>query len=140
VPSPPSLAASLKELEQRLAAGKVGPETATAGRQMGALFFDPAGADFTAWINHFSDEVYRNWIVPQAALFGLHGHVDIAFSLDRSGAIRQLTVLKSSGTPALDRAAVNALRGSRFLPLPADYGPPEVTMEVTFFYSEGPRG
>jgi protein TonB len=138
--SAPSLASSLRNLEERLAAGKVGPERATAGRQMGPLFFDEAGADFTAWINHFSDEVYRNWIVPQAALLGLRGHVDITFTVDRGGAITRLNVLKSSGTPALDRAAVNALRGSRFLPLPADYGPPEVTMEVTFFYGEGPRG
>ena len=43
-----------------------------AGRrqQMGPLFFDPEGADFTGWINHFKNEVYRNWIVPQAVLLG----------------------------------------------------------------------
>ena len=39
-------------------------------QQMGPLFFDPEGADFTAWINHCKNEVYRNWIVPQPALFG----------------------------------------------------------------------
>jgi protein TonB len=139
-PSSPSLASSLKELEQRLASGAVGAQTGAAGRQMGPLFFDPAGADFTSWINQFKNEVYRNWIVPQAALFGFRGHVDIVFTVGRNGAIQRLEVQKSSGTPALDRAAVNALRGGRFLALPADYGPPEVTMEVTFFYGEGPLG
>jgi periplasmic protein TonB len=138
----PSVASSLRELEKRLAAqGPVGTESGVAGRQMGPLFFDPAGADFTAWLNHFKNEVYRNWIVPQAALFGFRrGHVDITFTVGRDGTIRRLEVQKSSGTPALDRAAVNALRGGRLLPLPTDYGPPEVTMEVTFFYGEGPRG
>ena len=38
------------------------------GQQMGPLFFDPEGADFTVWINHFKNEVYRNWLVPQAVL------------------------------------------------------------------------
>jgi TonB family protein len=45
-------------------------------RQMGPLAFDPEGADFTPWINHFKEEIYRNWILPRAAEFGfrqLHG-------------------------------------------------------------------
>jgi TonB family protein len=138
----PSLTASIRDLEQRLNLGQLGARSGAAGRTMGPLFFDPEGADFTAWLNHFKDEVYRNWIVPQAAQFGYsRGHVDIQFVVVRNGAIGELNILKSSGTPALDRAAVNALRGSRFLPLPADYGPAQVTMQVTFDYGgEGPRG
>lgn len=38
------------------------------------------------WINHFKGEVYRNWIVPQPALLGLQGQVDIAFTVERDGA------------------------------------------------------
>ena len=37
-------------------------------------------------------------------------------------------------------AAQNALSGSRWMPLPDDYGPPRVTMQVTFFYNEAPQG
>ena len=107
---------------------------------MGPLFFDPEGADFTVWINHFKNEVYRNWIVPQAALLGFRGHVDLEFSVERDGTLTDLKMLKSSGTPALDRAAANALMGSRLLPLPRDFGPPRVTMQVTFFYNQGPQG
>jgi len=138
--SRPSLAESLRNLEQRL--GDVGPrgiESGT-GQQMGPLFFDPQGADFTSWINHFKNEVYRNWIVPQAALLGFRGHVDLEFSVERDGTLANLRMLKSSGTPALDRAAANALLGSRLLPLPRDFGPPRVTMQVTFFYNQGPQG
>ena len=136
----PTLAESLRNLEQRL--GEVGPrgiESGT-GQQMGPLFFDPEGADFTVWINHFKNEVYRNWIVPQAALLGFRGHVDLEFSVERDGTLTDLKMLKSSGTPALDRAAANALMGSRLLPLPRDFGPPRVTMQVTFFYNQGPQG
>jgi TonB family protein len=48
-----------------------------------------------------------------------------------------LRVTRSSGTDALDRAAANALVSSRFLPLPTDFGPPTVTMYVTFLYNVG---
>ena len=105
---------------------------------MGPLFFDPLGADFTAWINHFKNEVYRNWVVPQSALMGLGGRVDIRFVVARDGSMTELTLVRGAGTDALDRAAANALRGSQFKPLPADYGPPQVTMNVSFFYNQRP--
>ena len=136
----PSIAESLRNLDDRLRT--VGPAGSPAGtgRQMGPLFFDPRGADFTSWVNQFKDEVYRNWIVPQAALMGFGGHVDLEFSVEHDGRMTGLRMLKSSGTPSLDRAARNALLSSRFQPLPSDYGPPRVTMQVTFFYNEAPQG
>lgn len=138
--SRPSIAGSLRDLEQRIQrAGPLGIESGT-GQQMGPLFFDPRGADFTVWVNHFKNEVYRNWIVPQPALMGFRGHVDLEFSVERDGTLTNLKLLKSTGTAALDRAAQNALLGSRLLPLPGDFGPERVTMQVTFFYNEGPTG
>jgi TonB family protein len=110
------------------------------GHNMGGLMFDPQGADFTVWINRFKNEVYRNWIVPEAVLFGYRGHVDFEFTVERDGAISSLRMLKPSGTVSLDRAAQNALTSSRLLPLPDDYGPPRVTMQVTFVYNEAPQG
>jgi TonB family protein len=108
---------------------------------MGPLFFDPAGADFTAWINHFKNEVYRNWIVPQSVLFGaVRGHVDFEFTVERDGTLAEVRLLKSSGTAALDRAAANALSGARLLALPSDYRPARVTMQISFFYGPVPQG
>jgi protein TonB len=110
------------------------------GQNQAGLYFDPQGADFTLWINTFKNEVYRNWIVPQTALFGFRGHVDFEFTVERNGSMSGLRLLKSSGTASLDRAAQNALSASRWLPLPDDYGPPRVTMQVSFFYNEAPQG
>ncbi len=101
---------------------------------MGPLFFDPEGADFTAWINHFKNEVYRNWMLPQAALLGFKGNVDLEFVVARDGTLSSLTLVTSAGAAALDRSAQNALLGSRLLALPADYGPTEVRMRVRFIY------
>jgi protein TonB len=136
----PSIAGAVEGVTRRLERdAQLGLPTGT-GQNLGGLYFDPQGADFTLWINTFKNEVYRNWIVPQTALFGFRGHVDFEFTVDRNGSMSGLRMLKSSGTTSLDRAAQNALTGSRFLPLPDDYGPPRVTMQVTFYYNEAPQG
>ena len=133
-PSQPVIGSALRDLERRLSgAGPLGI-AAGVGRQMGPLFFDPEGADFTAWINHFKNEVYRNWIVPQAALLGFRGNVDLEFVVARDGTLTSLRLVSSSGTAALDRSAQNALMGSRLLTLPRDYAPSEITMHVRFIY------
>jgi TonB family protein len=108
------------------------------GQQIGPLFFDPAGADFTVWVNHFKDEVYRNWIVPQSVMLGQRGRADLQMTVNRSGKIVDLRVERSSGAAALDRAAQNALVSSQLLPLPSDYGPPDVTMRISFLYNMRP--
>ena len=118
---------------------QLGLPTGTGQNQAG-LYFDRQGADFTLWINTFKNEVYRNWIVPQAALFGFRGHVDFEFTVERNGSMSALRMLKSSGTTSLDRAAQFALTSSSWEPLPDDYGPPRVTIQVTFFYNEAPQG
>jgi TonB family protein len=65
--------------------------------------------------------------------------VDLEFTVQRDGRMTDVRLLKSSGTPALDRAARNALLGSRLHALPADFGPALVTMQVSFFYNQEPR-
>ncbi len=134
----PSIEEAVRDLERRLAQDqKLGLPTGT-GQNLGGLYFDPQGADFTLWVNRFKNEVYRNWIVPQPAFMGFRGHVEFEFTVERDGTLSSLQMLRSSGTPAFDRAAQNALTGSRFLPLPSDYGPPRITIRVTFYYNEGP--
>ncbi|HET7290873.1 MAG TPA: energy transducer TonB [Vicinamibacteria bacterium] len=139
--SRPSIAGSLRNFEQRLqqATGPLGLDSGT-GQRIAGLFFDPQGADFTVWVNHFRVEVYNNWIMPQPAQLGVKGHVDITFTVDRAGSMTDVRILKSSGTPALDRAAQHALVSARLLPLPSDFAPATLTIQVSFFYNEGPTG
>lgn len=137
-PGDRTIVGALRRLEERLEkgdGGTVGVPTGT-GQRFGSFHYDPQGADFTAWINQFKNEVYRNWIVPQSALLGARGHVDVAFVVRRDGTVESLVIAKSSGVAALDRAAANAIRSSRLPPLPADYRPDRFPIEVTFFYNE----
>ncbi len=136
-----SVASAVDQVMRRLQSdARLGIPTGT-GRDLGGLYFDPQGADFTLWIQRFKDEVYRNWFPPQSFLLGAaRGHVDFTFTVERDGTLSECRILKSSGTLSLDRAAESALRSSRYLPLPNDYRPPRVTMQVTFVYGEGPQG
>jgi periplasmic protein TonB len=131
----PSLASTLRNLEARLA--REGARGVTTGNDkgVGPLDFDPQGADFTAWVNHWKNEVYRNWIVPPSTTLGGKGRVLISFTVERDGRISAISVLETSGTPALDRAAQNALLSSRLLDLPSDFGPARVTIQVRFIYN-----
>jgi protein TonB len=109
-------------------------------QDLGDLHLDPQGADFTLWIIAFKKEIYRNWIVPQAAKFGsARGHVSFEFTVERNGSLSALRMLKSSGTPSLDQAAQDALSAGKFTALPNDYRPPRLTMQVTLFYNERPK-
>ena len=133
-PSGGILSASTRSVERAMRERRDMSQMEIPGYQMGPLFFDPEGADFTRWINHFKSEVYRNWIIPEPARLGVRGQVGIEFTVERGGKITRITMLSSSGMPALDRAASNALQGSDLLPLPEDYPAGSVTMRVTFVY------
>lgn len=133
-PSGGILSASTRSVERALREKRDLSQMEIPGYQMGPLFFDPEGADFTRWINHFKGEVYRNWMIPEPARLGVRGQVGIEFTVERGGKITRITQLSSSGMTALDRAASNALQGSDLLPLPEDYPAGSVTMRVTFVY------
>ncbi len=133
-PSGGLLSASTRSVEKAMRERREMSQMEVPGYQMGPLFFDPEGADFTRWINHFKSEVYRNWIIPEPARLGVRGQVGIEFTVERGGKITRITLLSSSGMTALDRAASNALQGSDLLPLPDDYPAGSVTMRVTFVY------
>jgi TonB family protein len=130
-----SVASAVDSVARRLQSdSRLGIPTGT-GQDVSGLHFDPQGADFTLWIQRFKDEVYRNWIVPKAFLWGAaRGHVDFEFTVERKGSVSLLRLLKSSGSPELDDAAQKAISASRFMALPRDYKPSQATMQVTFVY------
>ncbi len=109
-----------------------------AADSLGALSFDPRGAEFRPWINHFKDQVYQHWQVPDAARDGVKGHADFEFTVERDGSVSALRLLRSTGSALLDRAARDAVTDSSLAELPGDYKPSCVTMQVSFYYNEPP--
>lgn len=104
-----------------------------------AIQFDTRGIDFGPWVRRFVAQVYRNWIIPQAAMID-RGHVVLQFKVHRDGRITDLRVVKPSHNQAFNRAALSAISSSNPLePLPPEYPLPVIDpLTVTFFYNEQP--
>ena len=108
--------------------GPLGAVTGTGG-QMGPLFFDPQGADFTEWVQRFKTRSIGTGSCRPVRRARRHrtGRLRVRRRPQRDhdgGAAPEC-----SGTPAYDRAARNALLASRLLPLPEDFAPATVADE-----------
>jgi TonB family protein len=102
--------------------------------------FDPKGIDFGPWLRRFKAQVYRNWLIPQAAQV-LSGHVVIQMTILRNGAIVNPHIVRSSGIESFDSAAMTALKLSNpTMALPNAYPSEAIDpFTVTFFYNERVR-
>jgi TonB family protein len=100
--------------------------------------FDSKGVDFGSWLRRFRAQVYRNWLIPYAAM-ALHGHTVLRFTIHRDGAITDLIVLQPSSIDAFTKAAFNAIRTSNpTVALPQEYPDESMVMTVIFYYNETP--
>jgi TonB family protein len=102
--------------------------------------FDSKGVDFGSWLRRFRAQVYRNWLIPYAAM-ALHGHTVLRFTIHRDGAVTDLIVLQPSSIDAFTKAAFNAIKTSNpTVPLPEAYPDESMVMTVIFYYNETPPG
>lgn len=80
---------------------------------------------------------YEN--MPPLIRMGVKGVVTIRFTIQRSGQITNIEVLKESGKPPYDFAARKAIELSSALPpLPADFPNPSERVTAQFFYNIDP--
>jgi TonB family protein len=102
--------------------------------------FDSRGVDFGSWLRRFRAQVYRNWLIPYAAM-ALHGHTVIRFTIHKDGAISDLIVLQPSSIDSFTKAAFNAIKLSNpTVALPEEYPDDRMVMTVIFYYNETPPG
>jgi TonB family protein len=100
--------------------------------------FDSKGVDFGSWLRRFRAQVYRNWLIPYAAM-ALHGHTVLRFTIHRDGSVTDLIVLQPSSIDAFTKAAFNAIKSSNpTVPLPQEYPDESMVMTVIFYYNETP--
>ncbi|HJN43671.1 MAG: hypothetical protein CL477_11525 [Acidobacteria bacterium] len=100
--------------------------------------FDSKGVDFGWWIRRFRAQIYRNWLIPQAAM-AMSGHVVLTFNIHQDGSFTELTVAQPSSVDAFTNSAYNAIRGSNpTLPLPVEYPDEQVLFTVIFYFNEMP--
>ena len=99
---------------------------------------DPQGVDFKPYLITILASVKRNWLAvyPESARLGRTGRVQIQFAIARNGSVPKLVIAQSSGTTALDLAAVAGIDSSTpFPPLPDQFQGSQVRLQFTFTYN-----
>jgi TonB family protein len=102
------------------------------------LLSDPMGVDFKPYLIRILAAVKRNWLAvyPESARLGSRGRVQIQFIIARDGTVPKLVIASTSGTRALDLAAVAGVDASQpFPPLPDSFKGGQVRLQFTFSYN-----
>ena len=99
----------------------------------------PAGIDaikepnFGPYMSELSRRIKANWDPPRGEE---SKRVVLLFTIAKDGRLLNVKVVKSSGTPAADRAALAAVElTAPFRPLPAEFRGPNVDIQFTFDYN-----
>ena len=101
------------------------------------LSFDTSEPRYTSYFEALRSMIYHKWEYPEvAAREGQGGKLFVRFSILKDGTIEEVILLKSSGYPILDDAALSAIRlAAPFYPFPGGFGSLErVTINASFEY------
>lgn len=89
--------------------------------------------DFGPYMRDLQQRIKRNWEPPKGEE---SRRVVLLFTIARDGRLLGVSVSKSSGLPAADKAALNAVKlTAPFRPLPAEYRENSVDIQFTFDYN-----
>ncbi|TYO96348.1 protein TonB [Geothermobacter ehrlichii] len=89
-----------------------------------------------SFFQRLRDNIYNVWNYPSSAVRqGREGRCLLRMTFDRQGEVVKVELLRSSGTRALDRAALAAVRkGAPYGPLPSVYPGKRLTVKAWFRY------
>jgi len=76
----------------------------------------------------------------EARLRGIEDSVLVRYIIDKTGRVREVTILRHAHSPMFDKSAVKAIRGWRFRPMLESGSPVEVIHELTVNYVLIPMG
>jgi TonB family protein len=106
----------------------------------GPLSFDTTWYDWGPYAEEMVRRIKLHWEIPELARLGWKGKLTIRFFILADGHVADAKIIRGSGIPPFDFAALQAiLRSSPFRPLPSDLGSSREGVTVTFFYNLRPE-
>jgi TonB family protein len=106
----------------------------------GPLSFDTTWYDWGPYAEEMVRRIKLHWEIPELARLGWKGKLTIRFFILADGHVADAKIIRGSGIPPFDFAALQAiLKSSPFRPLPADLGSSREGVTVTFFYNLRPE-
>lgn len=140
-----SLDQAIREAARDAAAGGSGQEGAGFPNpddgfvDSGPLSFDTTWYDWGPYAAEMVRRIRMNWDIPELARLGWKGKLTIRFFILADGTVADATIVRRSGVPPFDFAALQAiLKSSKFRPLPSELSDRE-GVTVTFFYNIRPE-
>jgi TonB family protein len=88
-----------------------------------------------SYMGRLKAKIFSRWIYPQKAInANMQGTAIISFSVESSGRVSALRVVKSSNIKILDAAAINAVRDASPFPPPGSDAAPDISITGKFCY------
>lgn len=101
------------------------------------ITFDTREFKYQAYMRRLKERIERIWeYPPEAARRGIHGDLIIEFTINKNGTLGDVELLRGSGYPDLDKAAMQALKdGQPYWPLPDEWRRDTFPVTGHFVYS-----
>lgn len=104
--------------------------------EFGGLSFETKNFEWGDYARRLQEIIRSNWRIPLSAQMGEIGKCRFRFTIERDGQLSSIELVKSSGIPALDNAAQQALQASSPVPpLPARFPKERETVTCGFYYN-----
>lgn len=110
--------------------------------ESGPISFESQWYEWGDYADHMVTKIRRHWYdnMPSLIRMGMKGVVTIQFTIQRSGTITDIRILKSSDIPPFDFAAKKAIElASPLRPLPADFPNRSERVTAQFYYNLTPK-
>ncbi len=103
----------------------------------GGVTFSTRDLKYYSYMMKLKERIESIWIYPEeAARRGIYGDLWISFTIKKDGSLGEVKLLRTSGYPELDRAAMRALKdGAPYWPLPEKWKIDALTVKGHFIYN-----
>jgi protein TonB len=106
-------------------------------RRDDSITFDTSDYRYAGYMRKLKEKIESIWVYPPEEAAQRHeGDLKIRFSILKNGKLGEVELVRTSGNPRLDNAAIKALRdGEPYWPVPAEWGMESYTILGHFVYS-----
>jgi len=101
------------------------------------ITFDTKEFRYQTYMMRLKERIEGVWkYPPEAAMKGIYGDLIIDFTIKKDGRLGDVEIMRGSGHPDLDKAAMQALKdGELYWPLPVEWGKDELIVHGHFVYT-----